>query len=263
MRILAALILLVHVVVGLLAAFGLGAERAIELGPTVYALPSGQHWFGTNALGQDLYARWMQACAGLVLVVLPGAGLGWAIGVALGVLAAHRPHGLVDYASARLVDAFEVVPGYLWLLFGAVAFRTHPAAGIGLLALCFWADSVRPVRQVGLATRRMAQFDAARVLGFGPWRLTLRHLLPQLGPILNAQFLLVLIGAIQAEALVSFLGLAPHARASLGGLLAEGGAALFAGQLWPMLLGSIALALPIFALGQLGLQDAERERRWW
>ncbi len=182
--------------------------------------PSSRHWLGTDELGRDLLARLLQGGRVSLLVGLLGALGASLLGVAVG-LAAGFAGGRLDALLMRLTDGVIALP-LLPLLIVLAALDPAKlglpeALGSGataavwrivlLLALFGWTTVARLTRAQVQALRRREFVLAAEALGSPPWRVALRHILPNaLGPVSVAATLTV-GQAILTESVLSFLGL--------------------------------------------------------
>jgi peptide/nickel transport system permease protein len=214
-------VLLVMVVAGVLVAVGMGDALTPDL-TRLLQPPSLQAWLGTDDLGRDLLAR----------VVL---GLGTSVGIALAVLvvtaAVGIPLGLLaGWCGGRVDAVITLVTGMALSFPGlllALALAAMLGAGVGnvvvALSVLGWVGFCRLARVQVQQVLGLPFVAAAQLAGLPWWRLWLRHLLPNAAPALWVEALLVLLGAVVAEAALSFLGLGiPAPQPSLGGLLRDG-----------------------------------------
>lgn len=196
-----------------------------DLTPQLSSPPSFDHWFGTDAIGHDLFARVIRGARRSLLVALLVAVLATTVGATVGALAGYY-RGLLDLALMRVTDLFLTIPALAVLLVASSRFRGESGnwLPIAIVISAFaWMPLARIVRATFLSLRERDFVDAARALGASDRRIVFRHLLPNsLGPIIVNATLLVAT-AILAEAALSFLGfgIAPP-DTSLGRLVAEG-----------------------------------------
>lgn len=199
---LVALVLLVALLGPFLAPFD-PAEQFLErrLEP-----PSGTHLLGLDELGRDIFSRLLHGArisvsVGLAVVVLAGL-----VGTALGALAGFVG-GRLDHLLMRLTDVFLAFPGILLAI--ALVAVLGPALQHVVLALVVigWTGYARLVRGQVLQLRELEFIQASRVTGVGGAWIVLRHVLPNVLPVLMVQASLGMAGAILAEASLSFLGL--------------------------------------------------------
>ncbi|HLW49064.1 MAG TPA: ABC transporter permease [bacterium] len=187
-----------------------------------WQFPSGQHWFGTDALGRDLYTRIVYGARVSLTVGFVAQAIALAVGLPLG-LAAGVVGGRVDFLIMRAVDTLTAFPQLLFALLIMVVL----GAGLGniLLAISFhaWIPICRLTRAQCLRERERDYVEAARAQGAGEAAVVTRHVLPNiLAPIIVA----VTLGIPQAiftEAALSFLGLGVRAPTpSWGQMVGEG-----------------------------------------
>jgi peptide/nickel transport system permease protein len=122
-----------------------------------------------------------------------------------------------------------------------------------VIGIAEWPQYARTVRATVLAERRKEYVDAARVIGLGPARIMIRHVLPNtLSPILVISNVQV-ANAIMSEAALSFLGLGmPVNRPSLGSLINNGFEFIFSGSWWLTAFPSVVLIVLILSINLLG-----------
>jgi peptide/nickel transport system permease protein len=168
--------------------------------------PSAAHWLGTDEIGRDVLSRVIfgsraSLAAGVVAVLIA-----LVIGVPVGLLAGYAG-GKTDLLVSRLTDALLACP-FLILAIALAAFLgpslTNAMIAIGISATPVF---VRLTRGQTLAVKAEDYVLAARAVGSSPWRIALRHVLPNVAPALIVQATLAIAAAIIAEASLSFLGL--------------------------------------------------------
>lgn len=168
--------------------------------------PSPEHPLGLDELGRDIFSRLVYGArvslgVGLTVVILSGT-LGSLIGALSGFLG-----GRVDALLMRISDVFLAFPGILLAI--ALVAVLGPALRHVILALVVigWVGYARLVRGQVLQIREMEFVAAAEASGLPRSKVLLRHVLPNVLPILTVQLSLGMAGAILAEASLSFLGL--------------------------------------------------------
>jgi len=228
------------------------------LGQPAQALqaPSGQHWFGTDHLGRDLYSRAvhgaalsLQATALAVLIAL-------LVGIAIGVVAGYFGEAL-DAVSMRVVEVLMAIPSLLlaMAIITVLGFGTlNIALAVGLSSVATFA---RLVRGEVLRWRTSLFVEAARVSGVGPWAIITRHILAHAaGPVL-ALAALEFGSAVLSVSALSFLGFgAPPPQPEWGLLISEGRNYMVAAW-WYTSLPGLVLAAVVLAANQLAraIQD--------
>ncbi|WPZ36858.1 ABC transporter permease [Thalassobaculum sp. OXR-137] len=223
---LALLALLVLAALALAALFAPMIEAAMGLDSEAVDLfnrltpPSAEHPLGTDELGRDLLLRLLEGGRVSLSVGLSAAlvasGIGTLIGLASGFLG-----GRLDTVLMRIADGVIALPLLpLLIVLAAVDLsklgvppdmaQSQTASLVRLVVLVSlvgWPVTARLVRASTLSLRKREFVSAARALGYSPWRIALRHVLPNaLGPILVAATLSV-GNVVLFESVLSFLGL--------------------------------------------------------
>jgi len=213
--------------------------------------PSLQHWFGTDHLGRDLYARCvygaalsLQATAIAVLIALLA-------GTLLGGIAGWFG-GIADRVLAVLVEVLMAIPALLlaMAIVTALGFGTlEIAIAVGLSSVAVFA---RLARGEVLRWRSRVFVEAARVVGVGSWTNLCRHVLPHAASPLLALAALEFASAVLAVSALSFLGFgAPPPQPEWGLLIAEGRNYMIAAW-WYTTLPGLVVASVVLATQQLG-----------
>jgi len=188
----------------------------------LFAAPSGAHWFGTDHLGRDEFARVVHGTASSVSSALVAVAIGLVVGGLIGLLAGFLG-GLVDTVLARFVDVLLAIPSFLLavVIVSALGFQTINAAiATGVSAVAVFA---RVLRSEVLKARSAVFVEAALVLGGSRWHVLLRHVLP------NASRSVVQLAVLQfglsilVIAALAFLGYGDPPPASDWGLLISAG----------------------------------------
>jgi peptide/nickel transport system permease protein len=192
-----------------------------------YALqqpPTTEHWFGTNALGQDLFAQTLRGMQKSMLIGVCVAVISTVIAAAVGSVAGYFG-GRRDRWLMWLVDLLLVVPSFILIAIVTPRIRQsgNVIALIVLLSAFGWMISSRMVRGMTISLREREFVQAAKYMGVRNWRLILRHILPNVASILIIDAALNVGTAILAETGLSFLGFGIQPPdVSLGTLIADG-----------------------------------------
>lgn len=186
--------------------------------------PSLEHWFGTNALGQDLLARTLRGMQKSMLIGFCVALISTSIAATVGSVAGYFG-GLRDRALMWLVDLLLVVPSFL--LIAIVTPRTKQSSSIlwliVLLAVFGWMVSSRMVRGLTMSLREREFVRAAKYMGVSSRRIIVHHIIPNVASILIIDATLNVGFAILTETGLSFLGFGVQPPdVSLGTLIADG-----------------------------------------
>ncbi|MBA3478390.1 MAG: ABC transporter permease [Lautropia sp.] len=224
--------------------------------------PSAAHWFGTDEIGRDVLSRviWgtrVSLAAGLVSV-----SISIAIGVPIG-LAAGFIGGFTDGLISRITDAFLACP-FLILAIALAAFLgpslTNAMIAIGISATPIF---VRLTRAQVINIKVEDYVEAARALGNPPWRIAVRHVLPNVIAPLIVQSTLAIAAAIIAEASLSFLGLGQQPPAPSWGSMLNTAKNYMDQAPWMAIWPGLAIFVLVLAFNLLGdgLRDALDPRR--
>ena len=168
--------------------------------------PDAAHWFGTDEIGRDVLSRAIWGARASLLAGVVSVAISLLLGVPIG-LAAGFMGGFTDGLISRITDAFLACP-FLILAIALAAFLgpslTNAMIAIGVSATPVF---VRLTRAQVQGVKVEDYIEAARAVGNPPWRVALRHVLPNVVPPLIVQSTLAIAGAVIAEASLSFLGL--------------------------------------------------------
>jgi len=219
--------------------------------------PSAAHWFGTDDIGRDVLSRVVWGTRASLLAGVVSVSIALLFGVPIGLLAGFAG-GALDALISRITDAFLACP-FLILAIALAAFLgpslTNAMIAIGVSATPIF---VRLTRAQVIQVKVEDYVEAARAVGNPPWRVAVRHVLPNVAAPLIVQATLAIAAAVIAEASLSFLGLGQQPPApSWGSMLNTAknfvdNAAWMA--IWPGL-SIFALVLAFNLLGD-GLRDA-------
>ncbi|WP_194289030.1 MULTISPECIES: ABC transporter permease [unclassified Nocardioides] len=226
--------------------------------------PSAAHWFGTDDLGRDLFARTAVGARLSLLVALGSVVAGLVVAVPIGLLAGYLGGTWVDDVLMRVMEALQALPIFVLALFVVGMIGTGPtdlgpvtlSAGVKvilLLALSFLPFFARVTRAATLVEVQEEYVAALRVVGVSRRRIMLGELLPNvLPPVLVQGFLWVGV-AVFAESALSFLGLGVQPpQASLGNLLSDATSALMIGGWWLSVVPGLAILLVTIGINLLG-----------
>ena len=235
---------------------GLADPAAQDLGRGATP-PSLAHWFGTDELGRDTFARTLYGGRISLLVGVVGTLVSLVIGVTYGAVAGYRG-GKVDEAMMRFVDILYSLP-YIFLVILLLVFFSRSLIMLFVaLGLVQWLTMARIVRGQVLSLKNQTFVEAARALGAKHRRIIFHHIVPNtLGPVIVYTTLTVPAVILQ-EAFLSFLGLGVQPPAASWGTLVSDGARLLALFPWLVIFPGFALSITLLCFNFLGdgLRDA-------
>jgi oligopeptide transport system permease protein len=225
--------------------------------------PNASHWFGTDLIGRDLFARiWLGAQVSL-LAALIATSVSILIGVPYGAFAGLRG-GRTDQLLMRIVDVLYAVPFILVVILLMVVFGRDPLLFFFALGAVYWLDIARIVRGQTLAIRERAYIQVARTMGAGRGWILLRHVVPNVaGPAL-VYATLTIPAVILAESFISFLGLGIQEPQTSWGVLIADGTRTMESAPWTLFFPALFLGLTVWSFNMLGdrLRDQyDRETR--
>jgi oligopeptide transport system permease protein len=195
---------------------------------SINALPSADHWLGTDYLGRDTLTRLFFAVRVSLLVALVVETINVLLGGALG-LAAGYFGGWVDMLISRAADMLFAFPGLLLAIlvsaiFGSVARQLYGGMGrlllvAGALSLVSWPLMARLIRSESLSLKTRDFVTASRALGASPFHMIKRHLFPNVVWLITVAATLDVASVIVNEATLSLLGLGIEEPSSSLGLM--------------------------------------------
>ena len=196
------------------------SPNSIDLSAVLQA-SSMQHWFGTDELGRDVFARvchglQVSVCVSVIVTVVTVS-----IGLLCGLLAGYYG-GWADHLLMQVTDVVLAFPGLLLAI--ALAAVLGPGLPNLILALCLtgWVSVARLTRTQALSLRQRAHVLAAQSLGASDGRIIAQHILPLLRSIVLVEATYSMASVMIAEAALSFLGIGVQApEASWGGMLRD------------------------------------------
>ncbi|MFC4069506.1 ABC transporter permease [Actinoplanes subglobosus] len=211
-----------------------------------FAPPSPDHWFGTDRLGRDLFARSVHGARTTLIATLLAVLLAFGAGTVIGLVAGFSG-GIVDTAIMRVVDVFLAIPSLLlaMVVVSVLGYSTNNIAlAVGVSTIASFA---RVMRSEVLAVVGQDYVRAAYGVGVGRIAVMLRHVVPNSLSSVIALAALEIGSAVLAVASLGFLGYgAPPPEPEWGLLVAEG-RDFVAVHPWASILPGLALAAVVIA----------------
>lgn len=214
--------------------------------------PSARHWFGTDALGRDIFSRIVVATQLDLGIALSAVITSFIAGAALGCIAGFYG-GWADRFIGRMTDTIMAFPLFV-LAMGIVAALGNTVFNIILATAIINLPFYIRVARTEVSVRRNAGFvEAARMAGNTNPRVLWRHLFPNVLPALMVQVSLNMGWAILNAAGLSFIGLGVRPpQAEWGIMVAEGATYIISGEWWVAFFPGMALMLAVFCFNLLG-----------
>ncbi len=237
-----------------------------ELACEPFETPSRAHWLGCNDVGQDLWSQLLYGARVSLFVGIAVAAVSTLIATVLALTAGFMAGGAlsgggagagswIDRLIMRTVDVVLSLPFLPLVIVLGVYFGASVQTQILVITLVLWAQPVRELRAQVLSIRAAGFVEASRSMGAGGRFIGLRHILPELAPLIVPQFVRIAHAAILVEASLSFLGLGDPLQNSWGSTLfhANARAAFLTGS-WTywILPPGLAIAYSVLAFAFVG-----------
>jgi peptide/nickel transport system permease protein len=178
-------------------------------------------WMGSDSYGRDLYSRVLHGTRVSLIVGIAVALVALAIGVATGLVAGYVRW--LDGPLMRVMDGVMAIPGILIAIALVALWRASLLTVVVAIAIPEIPRVTRLVRSLVLTIREEPFVEAAVSLGTRPWKIMLRHILPNTVAPLIVQGTYICASAILVEAILSFLGVGlPTDIPTWGNIMAEG-----------------------------------------
>lgn len=219
--------------------------------------PSAEHWFGTDGLGRDMFARTWYGARISLFIGLTAAFIDLIIGVIWGSVAGFFG-GKVDEYMMRIADILYGIPYLLVVILLMVILPQGLWTLIIAMCITGWINMARIVRGQVLQLKNEEYALAARVLGASKGRILFKHLVPNtVGPIL-VTLTLTIPTAIFTEAFLSYLGLGVPAPLASWGTMASDGLPALEYYPWQLFFPASFICLTMLAFNVIGdgLRDA-------
>ena len=223
--------------------------------------PSAAHWLGTDQLGRDILSRLLYGARlsllGPTMIIV----FATVLAVALAISSVWIG-GWYDQAVARLLDTMFAFPGLLLAILAVAMIGPGLVAPVIALTIAYTPYIARIVRTVALRERRLAYVESCQVVGLSGWQICLRHLIPNVSPIVLAQATIAFGSALVDLAAISYLGLGVQPpQAEWGLMVSDGQAALLNGSPWESLSACVMIIIVVLCVNILGERIALRNER--
>lgn len=253
--VLGALILVFFVGVAIVAPL-IAGDPMLKLPNRRLRPPSPELWFGTDHLGQDVFARVVYGARVSLIVGFSVATISVLVGLIIGLFAGY--YRWFDSIVMRLMDGLMAIPAILLAIAMVALNQGSIAIVVAAISIPELPRVVRLVRSIVLSVRELPYVEAAVACGARTPRILFRHITPSTIAPLIVQATYICASAILVEASLSFLGAGvPPEVPSWGNMIASSRLYL-ARAPWTIFCPAIALALVVLAVNLLG--DGLRDR---
>ena len=229
----------------------------------VFEPPSREFWLGTDGGGASMLDLLIAGARVSLLIGFCAAAISAIIGGTVGILSGFFG-GRTDTVLMRTTDYFLVIPDVPLIIVIAALFGRSTWNIIVIIGIIYWTFTARLLRAQTKSVRERVYVQRARALGARNSRLIVRHVLPQVTPLLVANTVLLIAYAIFAETFITFLGLGDPATISWGSLIENAfkDDAIINEAWWAVLPPGICVMLVVLSCTIIGqtLEDALNPR---
>ena len=229
----------------------------LDLNHEPFASPAGDKWLGADELGRDVLSRVIFGARVSMYVGLASVLIGISLGTIIGIISAYVG-GIIDLTIQRIVDALMAFPAIIMALGLTAVFGSSVNNIVAALVVILLPGAIRVIRAQVLSIKELDYTLAAQAIGARPWRIMLRHILPNVVASYIVLSTITLGLAIIIEASLTFLGVGISADIpTWGGMLTEGAQKYIRTAWWLAVFPGLAISIVVFAINFLG--DALRD----
>ena len=215
--------LVILAVVFFLAIFGpiffpFDAAEIAESASEILQPPSRVHWLGTDDMGRDILGELFSGARVSLYVGMMATAISIVVGTFIGLVSGYHL-SFVSTLLMRITDVFLSLPVMPLIIVLAAVFGQSTTITILVIGLTSWPSTARIVRAQVLSIRERMYIERIRNLGASDSRLLIKHILPNVLPLVYSNTVLVIAGSILSEATLAFLGLGDPVNVSWGTML--------------------------------------------
>lgn len=219
--------------------------------------PNAEHWFGTDSVGRDLFARiWVGGRVSIIIGIV-GAIIDILIGLVYGGVAGYFG-GVVDNIMMRIIEIIGCIPDMVVIILISLLLKPGLISLIIAITITGWIGTARMVRGQVLQIKELEYVAAAKALGAKPFRIIAKHVIPNIMSIVIVVLTMEIPGLIFTEAFLSFVGLGIQPPSTSWGALAADARTTFLFHPYQLLFPAILISLTMLCFNLLGdgLRDA-------
>ena len=213
--------------------------------------PGGAHWFGTDDLGRDIYARVVHGARVTLSIVALVAVIVAPIGLAVGASAGYFG-GLVDVVLMRITDIFLAFPRLVLALAFAAALGPGIENAVIAIALTAWPPYARIARAETVTIAKSDYVAAVVLQGASASRILFRHIVPLCLSSVIVRLTLDMAGIILTAAGLGFLGLGAQPPTAEWGAMVAAGRDVVLEQWWVATIPGLAIFIVSLGFNLLG-----------
>jgi peptide/nickel transport system permease protein len=220
--------------------------------------PSDKYLLGTNDIGQDIFSELIYGTRVSLTIGFMAAIFTVTIGTLMGVVSGFVG-GTVDEVLMRFTDVVMILPNIpLLILLMAIIGKSSFFIMVLAISLTGWTGTARMVRSTTLSIKERMYVEASKAIGAGDGHIILKHILPNVSPLIMATTIYQVAGAMMSEASLAFLGLGDPSNKSWGMILhyAETSGGWYANMgypaFWWIIPPGVCIALTVASLTLMG-----------
>jgi peptide/nickel transport system permease protein len=245
------IIVLALVLMAMFASWIAGQSPYAQLLTARLEAPSMEHWFGTDELGRDIFARIIYGSRITLLIIFLVSVVVLPVGLLIGTLAGYFG-GVFDMFLMRITDIFLAFPRLVMALAFAAALGPGIENAVLAISITAWPPYARLARAETMTIRRSDFILATRMQGASALRIIWSHIVPLCLPSVIVRLTLDMAGIILIAAGLGFLGLGAQPPAPEWGLMVSSGRSYLLDQWWVATIPGIAIFVVSFGFNLLG-----------
>jgi peptide/nickel transport system permease protein len=221
------------------------------------APPSPEHWLGTDSNNQDILSRIVYGSRVSLLVGLVATAVSMGLGASVGLLSGYWG-GVKDEVLMRITDVFLVIPWLALMIVFAAVLPGGPTVTkiIIVIGITGWSSTARIVRAQVFSLKERAFIERAKAIGAGDYHIVIKHIFPNVFPLMFANAILTIALSILSESTLSFIGLGPlSSDVVTWGNILEDASRAFAierGLYWWVVIPGLCIVLVVLAFTFIG-----------